>query len=820
MRSQGNLKSDVLQQYNIQSSYQNKGSQVNGQKNSRNGQNRSTNLGYPSMMSPTTSSYGYNQLAKNSETQQYSQQYANPTSISTQITPTVKSLSFSNATPLQYNKLANSIDPSSVTPSHQSNGLSVGANNNNQYGFNKQTYGYGNYNTIDHAQGGSTNESNYLYNGYRSQNKRLSNTANTSNQSTSNMVGYNGINSSSQNGVQGQLQSQTTVPQQGGKQNGYNLQDIVQLQLPKLTPHDGILMTKQMNGSVSEKASLRSPVIEFDSNLNSGSRKQDPPSKNNLRNIVKYYNSNGQPSTSNPYSSPLQQSVSVPSVENQPQKQLVGIGSSISSRQPTNNIPSSHNLKEQQTNSNNYNQNGNNTTTNINSSSNYYSISSARPPSNGTTKKEIALGSQYMQYSSLGKNLNYLNSPSTQSSKIQNSQQSILSPNSKQSRLQSSENSQKTPLKAIQPTQVTGQSSIFNQNSINQPNQLNNKQSSTQNTTLNNDLLDARMLPKIDKSKISTKQIGVVHAYGANTHQGLIRGYNEDRVSIILNMVKPQEKSHVADWPNISFFAIYDGHGGAQCADFLRDQLHFYIIKDEEFPKNPQRAIHNGFVKAEDAFIKITESQIPLDKSGSCAIVVMLINEQIYVANLGDSRAVLSQNNGQKAIGLTVDHKPNHPDEEKRIIMNGGKIYQSQIPTMQPKQYPQFVKGPHRVLPGRLAVSRTLGDIEAKLKKYGGNSKVILCEPEITQFQLSQEHDFIMLGCDGIFDKLTNNQSIDFIWDCMREQFRKKEMRQSLHDYIGEGIEYLIKQTLIHKSFDNLTVVIICFKNLEKLFLS
>ncbi|KAL4432611.1 hypothetical protein ABPG74_004904 [Tetrahymena malaccensis] len=820
MRSQGNLKSDVLQSYNIQSSYQNKGNQVNGQKNSRNGQNRSTNLGYPSMMSPTTNSYGYNSLAKNSEAQQYSQQYVNPTSLSTQMTPTGKSLSYSNAAPLQYSKLTSSIDSSSVTPSHQNNGLSVGGNNNNQYGFNKQTYGYGNYNTIDHAQTGSTNESNYLYNGYRAQNKRLSNTANTTNQSASTIIGYNGINSSSQNGVQGQLQSQTTATQQGGKQNGYNLQDIVQLQLPKLTPHDGILMTKQMNGSVSEKASLRSPVIEFESTLNSGSRKQDPPSKNNLRNIVKYYNSNGQPITSNPYSSPLQQSVSVPSVENQPSKQLAGLGSSIQNRQPSSNIPSSHNLKEQQANTNTQNQNGNNTVNNTNSSSNYYSISSARPPSNGTTKKEIPLSGQYMQYSSLGKNLNYLSSPSTQSSKIQNSQQSILSPNAKQSRLQSSDSSQKTPLKAIQPAQVTGYSSIFNQNSINQPTQLNNKQSSIQNTTQNNDLLDARMLPKIDKSKISTKQIGVVHAYGANTHQGLIRGYNEDRVSIILNMVKPQEKSHVADWPNISFFAIYDGHGGAQCADFLRDQLHFYIIKDEEFPKNPQRAIHNGFVKAEDAFIKITESQIPLDKSGSCAIVVMLINEQIYVANLGDSRAVLSQNNGQKVIGLTVDHKPNHPDEEKRIIMNGGKIYQSQIPTMQPKQYPQFVKGPHRVLPGRLAVSRTLGDIEAKLKKYGGNSKVILCEPEITQFQLSQEHDFIMLGCDGIFDKLTNNQSIDFIWDSMREQFRKKEMRQSLHEYIGEGIEYLIKQTLIHKSFDNLTVVIICFKNLEKLFLS
>jgi len=43
-----------------------------------------------------------------------------------------------------------------------------------------------------------------------------------------------------------------------------------------------------------------------------------------------------------------------------------------------------------------------------------------------------------------------------------------------------------------------------------------------------------------------------------------------------------------------------------------------------------------------------------------------------------------------------------------------------------------------------------MGDAEAKLKKYGGNSKVILCEPEVTSFKLSPDQDFIMLGCNKI----------------------------------------------------------------------
>ena len=62
------------------------------------------------------------------------------------------------------------------------------------------------------------------------------------------------------------------------------------------------------------------------------------------------------------------------------------------------------------------------------------------------------------------------------------------------------------------------------------------------------------------------------------------------------------------------------------------------------------------------------------------------------------------------------------------------------------------VQGPCRVYPGRLSVSRTFGDIEAKSQYYGGNSKVVISEPEITVFKLSEDHEFLILGSDGIFD--------------------------------------------------------------------
>lgn len=57
-------------------------------------------------------------------------------------------------------------------------------------------------------------------------------------------------------------------------------------------------------------------------------------------------------------------------------------------------------------------------------------------------------------------------------------------------------------------------------------------------------LLPIDSLPNIEISKISSKNVGSVFAYGANTHQGLVRNYNEDRVSIILNMMKPTTKSN------------------------------------------------------------------------------------------------------------------------------------------------------------------------------------------------------------------------------------------------------------------------------------
>ena len=75
------------------------------------------------------------------------------------------------------------------------------------------------------------------------------------------------------------------------------------------------------------------------------------------------------------------------------------------------------------------------------------------------------------------------------------------------------------------------------------------------------------------------------------------------------------------------------------------------------------------------------------------------------------------------------------------------------------------------MFPGRLSVSRTFGDIEAKRAKYGGNSKVVIATPEIKAFKVEDNYDFIVLGCDGIFDKLTNIQVIQAAWESSKKNF-------------------------------------------------
>jgi protein phosphatase 2C family protein 2/3 len=91
-----------------------------------------------------------------------------------------------------------------------------------------------------------------------------------------------------------------------------------------------------------------------------------------------------------------------------------------------------------------------------------------------------------------------------------------------------------------------------------------------------------------------------------------------------------------------------------------------------------------------------------------------------------------------------------------------------------------MIIGPHRVFPGRLSVSRTLGDIEAKDPRYGGNPMCVICAPDIKCFKIKNNYDFIILGCDGVFEKLDNKQVINSSWDASRCDVSDEVIRRNI----------------------------------------
>lgn len=121
---------------------------------------------------------------------------------------------------------------------------------------------------------------------------------------------------------------------------------------------------------------------------------------------------------------------------------------------------------------------------------------------------------------------------------------------------------------------------------------------------------------------------------------------------------------------------------------------------------------------ADKYFLEEVTTKYPATNAGSCAIFILVIGSKIYVANVGDSRLIGSYHGGKEYKAVSRDHKPCDKAEYERVMKAGGQVYQS------------LLKGPYRIFPGRLSVSRSLGDAQAKIPAYGGNPGVLITDPE------------------------------------------------------------------------------------------
>ncbi|CAD7943486.1 unnamed protein product [Amoebophrya sp. A25] len=141
-------------------------------------------------------------------------------------------------------------------------------------------------------------------------------------------------------------------------------------------------------------------------------------------------------------------------------------------------------------------------------------------------------------------------------------------------------------------------------------------------------------------------------------------------------------------------------------------------------------------------------------QAGCTAVVAWRQGSQLLIANAGDSRAVLCRNG--KAVALSTDHKPELPGETSRIKKAFGYIENGRVN-------------------GNLNLSRAIGDLTYKKNTdITPEEQVITADPEITSWTLQDDDDFLILGCDGIWEIKTNQEIVDYV-------------KERLHECKGEG---------------------------------
>ncbi|GAB4848375.1 hypothetical protein Ancab_003070 [Ancistrocladus abbreviatus] len=224
---------------------------------------------------------------------------------------------------------------------------------------------------------------------------------------------------------------------------------------------------------------------------------------------------------------------------------------------------------------------------------------------------------------------------------------------------------------------------------------------------------------------------------------------------------------------NVALF-VFDGHGGTDAASFTRKNILKFIAEDAHFPEGIRKAVRNAFVKADHAFADTTS----LDKTaGTTVLTALILGRDMIIANAGDSRAVLGKRG--RAVELSKDHKPNCTSERLRIEKMGGTVCDG-------------------YLNGQLSVARALGDWHLKGPK--GSRYPLSCEPELHEIVLTDEDEFLIIGCDGLWDVMSSQCAVTMV---------RRELMQ--HNNPDMCCEELVKEALRRNTCDNLTVVVVCF---------
>ncbi|KAL9250785.1 putative protein phosphatase 2C 8 [Drosera capensis] len=205
-------------------------------------------------------------------------------------------------------------------------------------------------------------------------------------------------------------------------------------------------------------------------------------------------------------------------------------------------------------------------------------------------------------------------------------------------------------------------------------------------------------------------------------------------------------------WRRLDFFGVYDGHGGARVAEACRERMHRILesemaaerggvfdwedVMERCFEKMDAEVGGEGNVNAEEMTV------------GSTAVVAVVGRHEVVVANCGDSRAVMCRSG--VAVPLSVDHKPDRPDELARIEALGGRVINWNGP---------------RIL-GVLATSRAIGDHYLR--------PCVTSRPEVKIYSRTKDDEFLILATDGLWDVVTNQVACQVVRRCLNGKIRRE----------------------------------------------
>ncbi|KAG1327787.1 putative protein phosphatase 2C 35 [Cocos nucifera] len=228
-------------------------------------------------------------------------------------------------------------------------------------------------------------------------------------------------------------------------------------------------------------------------------------------------------------------------------------------------------------------------------------------------------------------------------------------------------------------------------------------------------------------------------------------------------------KTQLQGNPNLHLFAVFDGHGqfGAQCAAFARDRLVEHLSGDTRLLDDPVESFNSALLAANS---ELHGSKIDDSMSGTTAIAVLVGGDSLFIANVGDSRAVAGVLNEHRIVAenLSCDQTPFRKDEYERVRQCGARVLSvdqvegKKDPAIQSWGDEENNEGDpprlwvqHGMYPGT-AFTRSIGDSTAE-------SIGVIAVPEVMTVKITPYHLFFVVASDGVFEFLSSQTVVDMV---------------------------------------------------------